>query len=360
VHLATVTHIDVRSKMVHTKNDTVPYNTLIVATGMSHNYLGHSAWESLAPGLKTVEDATEIRRRILYAFEAAESEKDPQKVQQWLTFVIIGGGPTGVELAGAVGEIARFTLKHNFRSINPAHAKIVLLEAGQRILSTYPHHLATCAQRDLKRLGVVLFTDTMVTDIKKEAVTIQRHGSKERSIACRTILWAAGVQASSLGAVLAKQTRTPQDRLGRLLVARDLTLPRYPEIFVIGDLAHAKDQDGQPLPGMAPVAMQQGKYVAKVIRKRLTKQPIPAHFRYRNFGYMATIGRGSAVAVLGRLHLSGYFGWLAWLFIHLMQLVQFQNKLLVLIQWAWNYVTRNRSARLITKERKNIKNRDSH
>jgi len=338
--------IDVSNRRVVLSDGEVSYNTLIVAVGVRHHYFGRNDWEELAPGLKTIEDATEIRRRVLLAFEAAEREGDPGELRAWLTFVVVGGGPTGVELAGTLGEIARHTLKHDFRAINPADARIVLVEGMDRVLPPYPPTLSARAEAGLSRLGVTVRTRAMVTDIDADAVTI-RCGERSERIPTRTVLWAAGVQASALGGILASATGAAVDGVGRVVVEPDLSVAAHPEVFVIGDLAHFSHQTGTPLPGVAPVAMQQGRYVATLIMRRLRGETMPP-FRYRDYGSMATIGRAEAVADLGWVRFSGFFAWLAWLFIHLIHLVQFQNRLLVLIQWAWNYVTWNRYARLIT------------
>ena len=338
--------IDVSNRRVVLSDGEVSYNTLIVAVGVRHHYFGRNDWEELAPGLKTIEDATEMRRRVLLAFEAAERERVPERLRAWLTFVVVGGGPTGVELAGTLGEIARHTLKHDFRAINPADARIVLVEGMDRVLPPYPPTLSTRAEAGLSRVGVTVRTRAMVTDIDADAVTI-RCGERSERLPTRTVLWAAGVQASALGGILASATGAAVDRVGRVVVEPDLSVTGHPEIFVIGDLAHFSHQTGTPLPGVAPVAMQQGRYVATLIMRRLRGETMST-FRYRDYGSMATIGRAEAVADLGWVRFSGFFAWLAWLFIHLIHLVQFQNRLLVLIQWAWNYVTWNRYARLIT------------
>ncbi len=346
VLLAEAVDIDVARRAVVLSDGEVQYDTLIVATGSSHHYFGHDEWAPLAPGLKTIEDATEIRRRLLLAFEAAERELDAAARRAWLTFVIVGGGPTGVELAGALGEIANDTLKHDFRSINPAEAQILLLEATDRVLPTYPPDLSAKAERALERLGVAARTSTAVTRIEPHAVTVRRDG-REETIAARTVLWAAGVQASPLGRRLTEATGAETDRAGRLIVQPDLALPGHAEVFVIGDLALCRDEHGQPLPAIAPVAIQQGRYAGRAIDARLRGQTVKP-FRYHHRGNMATIGRAAAVADLGRVRISGYLGWLVWLFVHLMNLVGYQNRLLVFLQWALNYVTRNRAARLIT------------
>ncbi|HEY2987570.1 MAG TPA: NAD(P)/FAD-dependent oxidoreductase [Candidatus Binatia bacterium] len=338
--------IDVGRRQVILSDGAVAYDTLIVATGSRHHYFGNEHWEAFAPGLKTVEDATEIRRRIFLAFEAAERECDAAKNRAYLTFVIVGGGPTGVELAGALGDITRDTLRYDFRNIDPAAARILLLEATDRILSTYPAELSAKAEMFLSRSGVTVQTGTVVTDVRRDVVVTKR-GERVEEIPTRTVVWAAGVKASFLGKILAEATGAKLDRSGRVLVEPDLTLPNHPEIFVIGDLANYSHQTGQPLPGVAPVAMQQGQYAAKLLQSRIEKKSV-SPFHYNDRGSMAIVGRGTAVADLGKLHLAGFLAWLAWLFVHLVNIIEFENKVLVLIQWAWYYVRRNRAARLIT------------
>ncbi len=348
VLLAEATDIDVTNRRVALSDGEVSYDTLIVAAGARHHYFGNDQWEKLAPGLKTIEDATAIRRGILLAFEAAERESSPEKLRAWLTFVIVGAGPTGVELAGALGEIANDTLRHDFRTINPAEARILLLEAADRVLPPYPPDLSASAQASLARLGVTVRTGVAVTGIEPDAVTI-RAGHQTESIPARTVLWAAGVQASPLSRILAQATGAAVDGAGRVIVEPDLSLPGHPEIFVIGDMCNFSHQTGRALPGVAPVAMQQGRYVANLIQRRLHGGSIPP-FRYQDKGNMATIGRAAAVVDLHWLRFSGHLAWLAWLFIHLINIVEFENRLLVMLQWAWNYFTRNRAARLITGE----------
>jgi NADH:ubiquinone reductase (H+-translocating) len=348
VLLAEAIDIDVVNRRVILSDGGVDYDTLIVATGTRHHYFGHDRWENDAPGLKTIEDATEIRRRILLAFEAAERESDAQRRRALLTFVLVGGGPTGVELAGAIGELAHHTLRGNFHHIDPADARILLLEGTDRILPTYPPELSAKAAEALARLGVTVRVGAMVTDVQPEAVTVRSGESHERLLA-HTVLWAAGVEASPLGRILANATGAPLDRAGRIIVQPDLTVPGHPEIFVIGDLANFSHQTGKPLPGVAPVAMQQGRYVANLIQRRLRGETMPP-FRYKDRGSMATIGRAAAVVDLGWIRFSGFLAWLAWLFVHLINLIQFGNRVLVLMQWAGNYFSRNRSARLITGE----------
>jgi NADH dehydrogenase len=351
VLLGEVLDFDVTNHQVLLGDGAIPYDTLIVASGSSHHYFGHEQWAEWAPGLKTIEDATVIRRRILSAFESAEREADLGVVPSWLTFVIVGGGPTGVELAGAVAELARHTLRRDFRNIDPASATILLVEAAPRILAAFPPELAARAEADLARLGVTVRTGVQVMDVGPHSVTV-RHDNGQDVIPARTVLWAAGVQASPLGRKLADATGAALDRAGRVTVAPDLSVPGYPDVFVIGDLALFTHQNGQPLPGVAPVAIQQGKYVAKLLKQRLQDNgPAAAEvapFHYHELGKLATIGRAAAVADFGRIRLHGWIAWLVWLFVHLMQLVGFENRLLVFTQWAWNYVTRNQAARLIT------------
>jgi NADH:ubiquinone reductase (H+-translocating) len=348
VLLAEVVDIDVPGRRVILSDGSVPYDTLVVAAGARHHYFGHPEWERLAPGLKTIEDATDIRARTLLAFEAAEREPDPAEQQAWLTFVIVGAGPTGVELAGAIGELAHHTLRRNFRAINPAGARILVLEGMDRVLPPYPPDLSARAADQLRDLRVTVRTGTVVTDVRPDGVAV-REGQRTEFIPARTVLWAAGVDASPLGKALAGATGAALDRAGRVAVQPDLTLPEHPEVFVIGDMANFTHQGGKPLPGVAPVAMQQARYVAELIQKRLRGDTLPP-FRYHDPGSMATIGRAAAVADLRGWHFSGYLAWLAWLFIHVLNLIQFENRVQVLLQWAWAYVTRNRSARLITGE----------
>jgi NADH dehydrogenase len=346
VVLGEADNVDVANRRLILTDGDVPYDTLILAAGSRDTYFGHDEWEQLAPGLKTIEDATEIRRRVLLAFEAAERETDATRVREWLTFIIVGGGPTGVELAGAVAEVAHHTLRNNFRAIDPRQAQIILLEGADRLLLAYPPVLSAKAERALQRLGVTVRLRTLVTDVKPDAITVKVPAGAE-IIAARTVLWAAGVRASALGRALAEKAGAEVDRAGRVVVGPDCGVPGHPEIFVIGDLACFKDAAGQPLPGVAPVAMQQGRYMARLIQARLAGRTL-APFQYRDYGSMATIGRNAAVANFGWLRFDGYLAWLAWLFIHLMYLVEFENRLLVMVQWGWNYFTRNRAARLIT------------
>ncbi|WP_445635404.1 NADH:ubiquinone reductase (non-electrogenic) [Nostoc sp. DSM 114161] len=346
VLLGEVNNIDPEAQKVIVGNEAIPYDTLIVATGAKHSYFGKDNWEEFAPGLKTVEDAIEMRRRIFMAFEAAEKETDPVKRRAWLTFVIVGGGPTGVELAGAIAELANQTLKEDFRNIDTSEAQILLLEGLDRILPPFAPELSQEAEASLTRLGVVVQTKTLVTNIENDIVTLKQ-GDEVKKIASKTVLWAAGVKASAMGKVLTERTGAECDRAGRVIVEPDLSIKGYPNIFVIGDLANFSHQNGKPLPGVAPVAKQEGEYVAELIQKRLVGQTLPA-FAYVDRGSLAMIGQNSAVVDLGFLKLKGFFAWAFWLLIHIYFLIEFDNKLVVMIQWAWNYFTRNRGARLIT------------
>ena len=346
VVLGDVSAIDVAARVVHAGGEQIAYDSLIVAAGAQDSYFGHDEWELVAPGLKTIEDATEIRGRVLSAFEEAELSDDPDVRQSWLNFVIVGAGPTGVELAGAIAELSRHTLFHNFRRIDPASARILLVEGESAVLPSFPPKLRERAQRSLENLGVTLELGTRVVAIDAETVTV-RTGDVTKSLPARTVLWAAGVQANPLGRALAAQTAAQVDRGGRLIVEADCTLAGHEEIFVIGDLASFQHGTERPLPGLAPVAIQQGRYVARVLTNRL-RGTSTKPFKYRDKGTMATIGRARAVAVVGPLQFGGVLAWLAWLFVHLLFLVGFQNRLLVLVQWAINYFTRNRAARLIT------------
>jgi NADH:ubiquinone reductase (H+-translocating) len=349
VLLGEVTSIDADRRFVRLADgEEVPYDTLVLATGASHDYFGHDDWRIHAPGLKTIEDATDIRRRIFLAFEAAERESDADTRAALLNFVVVGGGPTGVELAGALGEIAHDTLKHDFRTIDPKSAQILLVEGNDRVLTAYPPKLSVRAEKSLARLGVTVVKSTLVVGVDEFGVTVKDRDRTQR-IHTRTVLWAAGVQASPLARSLADGAKMRLERAGQITVEPDLTVPGHPEIIVLGDLAVFRHQTGDPLPGVAPVAMQEGRYAAKLIMARLSGKKIPP-FKYFDKGTMATIGRASAVAVIGPVKLWGYPAWLAWLFIHLMYLVEFENRLLVFIQWAWNYLTFNRGARLITGE----------
>jgi NADH dehydrogenase len=347
VLLGEAVDLDVDHRRVILRDGEIPYDTLIVATGATHHYFGNDQWEPLAPGLKTIENATEIRSRLLLAFERAERERDPAERRAWLNFVIVGAGPTGVELAGALGEIANDTLRHDFRHIDPRDAAILLIEGEPRILPAFPPDLSAKAERQLIALGVRSLTNAKVTAIDAGGATFTVDGRTER-IATHTVLWAAGVRASRLGKVLAERAGAPLDRAGRVIVEPDLSVPGHPEILVIGDLSSFTHQGGKPLPGVAPVAMQQGRYVARLIQSRLAGREKSAPFHYFNKGNLATVGRNRAVAEFGKLHISGFAAWFTWVFVHLMYLVEFDNRLLVFTEWVYNYFTRNRGARLIT------------
>lgn len=313
------------------------YDFLILAAGVGHAYFGHSDWAGVALGLKSLEDALEIRRRFLLAFERAEQEADPDERRALLTFVIVGGGATGVELAGTMKEMARLTLPKEFRNIRTAQARVVLIEAGAGVLSTFGEGLSEKARRSLERIGVEVRLGQAVTQMDSQGIRLG-----EEFISARTILWAAGVSASPLGASLA----VPMDRMGRVIVNADLLIPAHPEVFVVGDLAHFDHGSDHPLPGLAPVAVQQGRLAAENILAKL-RGPARAPFRYRDRGTMATIGRGAAIARLGPFRFSGYLAWLAWLFVHLMLLVNFRNRVFVFFEWLWAYITTQRRARLI-------------
>ncbi|MCD8489613.1 MAG: NAD(P)/FAD-dependent oxidoreductase [Desertifilum sp.] len=340
--------LDPQAQQVVLQSQTIPYDTLVVATGVSHHYFGNEQWRNLAPGLKTVEDALEMRRRIFMAFEAAEKETDPEKQKAWLTFVIVGGGPTGVELAGAIAELAYSILKHDFRNIDTRATRILLLEGMDRVLPPYAEELSANAQQALADLGVEILTKAMVTKIESDRVTY-RLGDRTEEVTAKTLLWAAGVKASSMGEILHQQTGVERDRVGRVMVEPDLSIPGYPNIFVIGDLAHFAHQDDKPLPGVAPVAMQEGDYVAKLIKKRLKGETLPP-FHYTDYGSLAVIGTHAAVVDLGFIRFTGFLAWFIWVFAHIYFLIEFDNKLVVMIQWAWKYFTRKSGARLITGE----------
>ncbi len=346
VLLGEVNDIDPQAQLVFMGDEEISYDSLILATGAKHSYFGKDNWEDFAPGLKTVEDAIEMRHRIFMAFEAAEKETNPEKRSRWLTFVIVGAGPTGVELAGAIAELAYHTLKEDFRSIDTKETQVLLLEGLDRTLPPFAPELSQQAEASLTRLGVTVKTKTLVTNIEDDIITIKQ-GDEVTQIAAKTVLWAAGVQASPLGKVLAKRTDAECDRAGRIIVEADLSVKGYPNIFVIGDLGHFAHQNGKPLPGVAPVAMQQGEYVASLIKQRLKGNTV-ASFSYTDRGSLAVIGQNSAVVDLGFIKFTGFVAWLFWLLIHIYFLIEFDNKMLVMIQWGWNYFTRNRRARLIT------------
>jgi NADH:ubiquinone reductase (H+-translocating) len=333
-----VTGVNLARRVVVISSKEIPYDYLIVAAGASHAYFGHDEWEPLAPGLKTIEDALEIRRRVLLAFELAERQALETGHQTGLNFVVVGAGPTGVELAGTLAEISRHVLAHEFRKIDPASTHIILLEGGPRVLPAYTDDLSQSAAEQLRKLGVDVRTSTMVTGVESGAIRVG-----ETRVPAAVILWAAGVAASPLG----KKLGVPVDRAGRVLVQADLSVPGHPEVFVIGDLAALKDADGKMLPGVAPVAIQEGKYVARTISRDLRGEA-RKNFHYFDKGSLATIGRAAGVAQFGKIHISGFIAWLAWLFVHIFFLIGFRNRIIVLIQWAWSYLTYERGARLIT------------
>jgi NADH dehydrogenase len=329
----------------------IPYDSLIVAGGSRYSYFGHEDWQAVAPEVKSLESALMMRGRILSAFEAAEWEPDPGRRQAWLTFVVVGGGPTGVEMAGQIGEIARDTLRSDFRSIDPRRARILLVEMADRVLTSFPPKLSARAARSLEQLGVTPLVGHTVTGMDEHGVTIDSGDGGAERVPARTVIWAAGVTASGLAATLGALTGAECDRAGRVAVEPDLTLPGHPEVFALGDMVRVRGEDGTPvvLPGVAPVAMQQGRYAAKTIRRRLRGGDTPP-FRYRDKGNLATIGRARAVADIKGLRLGGLLAWLIWLFVHLWYLVGFQNRVLVFIRWAFSFVTHGRGARLITGE----------
>ncbi len=340
VLLGEVSGFDLEKRQVFVHGYHLPYDYLIVAAGATHAYFGHDAWEPLAPGLKTIEDALEMRRRILLAYELAEREAALTGNHRPLNFVVVGAGPTGVELAGTLAEIARKSLAQNFRNINPAKARILLVEAGPSVLSTYPEDLRRRAVAQLEHLGVEVRTNSAVSDVRVGQVRIG-----EELLPAEVVLWAAGVAASPLGKALGNAV----DRNGRVPVEPDLSLPGHREVFVIGDLATMHDKHGKPLPGVAPVAMQQGQFVARQIKADLEARA-REKFHYFDKGSLATIGRAAAIAQFGKIHLSGFVAWLSWLFVHILFLIGFRNRILVMIQWAWSYLTFQRGARLITDE----------
>lgn len=336
VFLGNIDRVDLKNKTIYGNDKPLSYDYLILACGAKHSYFGHNEWEEFSPGLKTLEQATEIRRRILLAFEEAEKEPDLDKQKQLLTFVVVGGGPTGVELAGAIAEISRYTLEKDFRHIDPTRTRVILIEAGNRVLAAFSEKMSKRAARDLEHLGVQIWTSSRVSKVNVDSVEL---GSE--AIKAKTILWAAGVLPSSLG----KSLGTPLDPQGRVIVEKDLSLPGFPEAFVLGDQARF-DENEKPLPGLAPVAIQQGKHAAKNIIRKLHNQPTEP-FKYLDKGITATIGRKKAVLQVDNIQFGGFFAWMAWLFIHIYYLIGFKNRFIVFFQWAWSYMTLKRGARLI-------------
>ncbi|KAA8918244.1 FAD-dependent oxidoreductase [Xanthomonas sontii] len=339
VRLGEVVDIDKQARQVRLADgQALDYDYLLVATGATHAYFGHDDWAAHAPGLKTLDDALQLRRHLLLAFERAEAETDPAARAAWLSFAIVGGGPTGVELAGTLAEIARHTLKHEFRRIDPAEARVRLIEAGPRVLSSFPEHLSAKAQQQLEKLGVEVLTGVPVADIDAHGYRIG-----DAFVPARTVVWAAGVAASPL----AKTLQTPLDRSGRVQVQPDLSVPGHPELFVAGDLAALQQADGRPVPGVAPAAKQMGRHVADTLRRRLRGDTASVPFRYADYGNLATIGRMAAIVHLGRLQLSGVLAWWFWLAAHVFFLIGFRNRVVVLLNWAWAYWSYQRAARII-------------
>jgi NADH dehydrogenase len=347
VLLAEVRDIDTPNRRVILDDGrALDYDTLVVAAGATHSYFGHDEWHERAPGLKSIEDAVEIRRRIFLAFEAAERSTDEEARRRWLTFVIVGGGPTGVELAGALAEIAHHVLRHDFRTIDPAHATILLVEGADRLLPPFDPHLSARAAQALAAMGVTVRTGAMVTEITPGDVAYRTGQASER-VPAGTVFWAAGVQASPLAGAMAKATGATLDRAGRIGVQADLTLPGHPEIFAVGDMTHLLE-GGRPLPGVAQVAIQQGRHAGKTIQARLRSAAAPGPFHYVDLGNMAVIGRAAAVVEVRGLKLSGLVAWLAWAFVHLLKLIGIENRFKVFVTWAWHYATWNSDGRLIT------------
>jgi NADH:ubiquinone reductase (H+-translocating) len=358
VLMAEASRFDLAARQVHLRPvggvaapEAVPYDTLIVAGGSRYSYFGHDQWSEHAPEVKSLESAESVRGRILAAFEAAEGDPDPEHRPGWLTFVIVGGGPTGVEMAGQIGELARDTLRDNFRAFDSRTARILLVEATDRLLTSFPKSLSRKAQRSLERLGVTPMLGSTVVDLDRESVTVEEEAGGRQRIPARTIVWAAGVTASSLASQLSELTGAELDRAGRITVEPDLTLPDHPEVFALGDMVRVRRAKGDPVtfPGVAPVAMQEGRYAARVVRGRLSGTSTPP-FRYHDKGNLATIGRGAAVADIKGLHLSGFIAWLTWLFVHLWYLVGFTNRVVVYVRWSISFFSHGRGARLITEQ----------
>jgi NADH dehydrogenase len=338
----------VSKKILLADGDSFPYDTLIIATGSQTSYYGNDHWRENAPSLKSVEEATRMRHKLLYAFERAERAETEAEERAWLTFVIVGAGATGLELAGAIAEIAHHTLKHDFRRIRPQEARIILMEGGPRVLPPYPEDLSAKAEKLVKGLGVEIMLEAFVTDIGPDCVNY-KHGETSGTVSVRTVFWAGGVTATPFARKVAERLTAETDRNGRLKVNPDLTVPNHPEIFVLGDLAISYDAKGNPLPGVAQVAIQGGRYAAKLIKARLAGRTLPP-FKYFDKGDMAVIGRAAAVANVFGLHLSGFIAWCIWLFIHLIYIVEFQSRIIVFIQWGFLYLSFSRTARLITGE----------
>jgi NADH:quinone reductase (non-electrogenic) len=356
VLLAELSDVDLAARTVHLRSvgevpapASVAYDTLIVAGGSSYSYFGHDDWREFAAEVKSLESAMTVRSQILSAFEAAEAEADPERRAAWLTFAVVGAGPTGVEMAGQIGELARDTLRLDFDAVDPRTGRILLIETADRVLTSFPPSLSAKAQRSLERLGVTPLLGSTVVGVDAESVSIADGAGNTQRIPTRTVIWAAGVTASTLGARLGELTGAEVDRAGRIAVESDLTLPGHPEVFALGDMVRVRGADGAPvtLPGVAPVAMQQGRYAARVVRARLASEQAPP-FHYHDKGNLATIGRGAAVADIKGLHLSGFLAWITWLVVHLWYLVGFENRVLVFTRWGFSFITRGRGARLIT------------
>jgi len=356
VLLADVSDFDLDARVVHLRSvggvpapASVEYDTLIIAGGSRYSYFGHDQWSEFAAEVKSLESALSVRGRILSAFEAAEGETDPERRAAWLTFAVVGAGPTGVEMAGQIAELARDTLHRDFDAVDPRSGRILLIEAADRLLTTFPPSLSAKAQRSLERLGVTPMLRSTVVGVDADSVSVADGAGNTQRIPTRTVVWAAGVTASKLGARLSELTGAELDRAGRVAVERDLTLPGHPEVFALGDMVRVRGADGSPvtLPGVAPVAMQQGRYAARVVRARLESEQTPP-FRYHDKGNLATIGRGAAVADIKGLHLSGFLAWIVWLCVHLFYLVGFENRVLVFTRWGFSFFTRGRGSRLIT------------
>jgi NADH dehydrogenase len=348
VLLGEAVDIDPAAKQVTLRDGgTFPYDSLIVSTGSQTSYYGKDGWREWAPSLKSIEEATDIRHKILYAFEEAERATKPEDARAWLTFVIVGAGATGMELAGALAEIATETLRHDFRHINPRDAQILLLDGGPRVLSAYPEDLSAKAEKLVTKLGVKVIKNVMVTDITADGVAYKR-GEATEKLPAKTVLWAGGIVTTAFGKKLAERTHSETDKTGRITVNPDLTVPNYPDIWIVGDLAHATGDGGKPLPGVAQVAIQGGAYAAKAVRARVEGKPPVKPFHYFNKGDMAVIGRAAAVANIFGLHITGLLAWLIWLFVHLMYIVEFQSRVVVFVQWGFEYLTFSRGARLIT------------
>ncbi len=350
VRLAEVQRVDLDARQVHTTEGALPYDSLVLACGATHAYFGHDEWEQHAPGLKTIEQATEIRRRVLTAYERAELEPDPAIRRRLLTFVVVGAGPTGVELAGALGELSRHTLNRDFKRIDPGATRVLLIEGGPRVLAAFEPEMSRKAARSLEKLGVTIWTNTIVTEISGDRVQ-----AGEEVVHAGTVLWAAGVRASRLGQGLGVEL----DHAGRVIVEPDLSLPGHPEVFVVGDQAHFRQPDGSPVPGVAPAAIQQGRHAATNILHDLRNEEREP-FDYFDKGIMATVGRASAVVQSGRLRMSGFVAWVAWCFVHILYLIGFRNRLLVFIQWMWSYVRYRRGARLITQQQWQLRPPSAH